>query len=86
MFVTHHAASRAAQRLGVRTSDHLIVATRAIWNAALELMIERGSVEAWLAVPPQGWRVPIKADATVVLKRHHKRTALVAATVMGGER
>jgi hypothetical protein len=54
LFVTHHAVSRAAQCLGVRTTDHLIVATKAIWNGAVELMKEKETVEAWLDAPPQG--------------------------------
>lgn len=83
LFITHHAMSRAAQRLGMRTTDHLITATTAIWNGALELIKEKETVEAWLDAPPQGWRAPIElmGNATVVLKRHHKRQALVAATV-----
>jgi hypothetical protein len=35
---------------------HLIVATKAIWNGAIELMKEKQTVDAWLDAPPQGWR------------------------------
>ena len=81
LFITHHAMSRAAQRLDMRTSDHLLDAARAIWTAAEDLLIEKGGVDAWLDAPPQGWRVPLSGSATVVLRRHEKRRALVAATV-----
>jgi len=34
------------------------------------------------SVPSQGWRLPLDAgDACVVLQRHFKRKALVAATM-----
>jgi len=70
-----------AQRLELRTVDDLRDAVRIIWNAAVSLMHEKG-IERWLAAPSQGWRVPLDAgDACVVLQRHFKRKALVAATV-----
>jgi hypothetical protein len=80
LFVTHHAMSRAAQRLGMRTTDQLITATEAILHGALELAVEKG-LDEWLNAPPQGWRVTLSDDTVVVLKRHEKRKALVAATV-----
>ena len=87
VLVTHHSMSRAAQRLGVRTPAHLVAATRAIWDAAVGLLCEKGGdVDAFLDAPPEGWRVPMKAidGAVVVLKRHQRRAALVAATVFWG--
>jgi len=87
LFITHHCLSRMAQRLGMRTPDDVTVATRVIWRAAVRLLREKDDIEAWLAAPRAGWRVPlIKKDGSqhdiVVLQRHDKREALVAATVM----
>jgi hypothetical protein len=81
LFVTHHALSRAAQRFGATHSRHLIAATEHILVATLKLSNELGSMERWLAPPPVGHRVPVAADATVVLKRHKTREALIAATI-----
>jgi len=89
LFVTHHAMSRAAQRLGMRTSTHMLQATRVIWNAAMRLINEK--YEEWIAdpdswrsaAPLQGWRVPLEVgDALVVLKAHPRHRSLVAATVI----
>jgi hypothetical protein len=83
VFVTHHALSRAAQRLGARTVDDLIAVANAIWGAADHLVDEMGIGEV-LEAPPGGWLVPIfksPGSAKVALTRHNKRRALVAATV-----
>jgi|SRR6516165_3522281 hypothetical protein len=82
LFLTKHVLSRVAQRLGARDLDDMRRAKNALWNAAMGLLDEKGSVEEWLAAPPDGWRAPI-ADgaAVVVLKRHERHEALVAATV-----
>jgi hypothetical protein len=87
LLVTHHCLSRAAQRFGVRTSAHLVAVTTAIWNTAFDLLCEKADIDAWLAAPLEGWRVPIDGvrDVTVVLKRHEKRAALVAATMFARE-
>src|SRR5215471_13213673 len=71
LFITHHAMSRAAQRHGLRTSDHLLNAVKAIFSAALRLMHKKDQ-KAFDDVPPDGWRVRITPDddAIVVLKRH----------------
>jgi len=84
VLVTHHLMSRAAQRLGVRTSAHLVAATTAIWDAAIGLLCEKGGdVQAFLDAPPEGWRVAVRPidGAVVVLRRHERRAALIAATV-----
>jgi hypothetical protein len=60
VFITHHAMSRTAQRFGLRTSEHLMTATRVIWNGTVSLVNRKG--KSWLDAPPQGWRVPIEAD------------------------
>ena len=84
LFITHHAMSRVAQRLGMRTSEHLMASARIIWNGCLTLLNDTADENAWLKAPPDGWRVPIPPmeDALVVLKRHEKRQALVATTVI----
>jgi hypothetical protein len=86
LFITHHALSRGAQRLGMRTSAHMTEAARIIWNSCVKLLNDKGDIEQWLDAPPQGWRVPIPPmeGAVAVLKRHEKRRALVAATVIIG--
>ena len=84
VFVTHHALSRAAQRFGVRGSEHMITVAESVWDAAFRLINDKGGVENALAAPPDGWRTMMEimdVRATVVLKRHEKRHALVAATV-----
>jgi hypothetical protein len=87
LFISHHAMSRAAQRLDMRTSADLMADATAIWNSAVKLLNEKG-LDAALQPPPAGWRVPlvhINPPAFVVLQRHRddKRNALVAATVIG---
>jgi hypothetical protein len=83
LFITHHALSRAAQRIGLRTPDDLIFAVKIIWRAAFKLLAEKKDIEKWFAAPPQGWRVPMGAgNDRVVLSRHYKRKALVATTAM----
>jgi len=59
----------------------LIGATQLIWNAATKLINEKGQ-DAALEAPPKGWRIPIAADAVVVLQRHFSRHSLVAATII----
>jgi len=84
LFITHHALSRTAQRLGARTTDHLQISCVAIWSAAMTLANELG-IDRWLNAPAAGWRAPIETKrekAFVVLKRHETRNALLAATVM----
>lgn len=83
LFVTHHALSRTAQRFGARTTDHLLNASTVIWNAAIMFASEIG-IDKWLGAPLQGWRAPLDEGKSsfVVLKRHKKHNALVAATVI----
>jgi hypothetical protein len=84
LFVTHHVLSRTAQRYGATTCAHLIAASHAILETAVDLLLEQG-VENWLAAPPNGHRVQFQTQAggtiTLILKRHDKRKALVAATI-----
>jgi hypothetical protein len=82
LFITHHAMSRAAQRLGMRTAEHMLEVATMIWIGTMDLMLEADSLDAWLAAPPAGWRVPIEGGGLVVLKRHEERHALLAATVL----
>jgi hypothetical protein len=85
VFVTHHALSRAAQRLGARTVRDL-VGVADVWIGASRLVNEKGIQEA-LEAPPGGWLVAIAkaGNAKVALQRHEKRRALVAATVYDGD-
>jgi hypothetical protein len=91
LFITHHALSRAAQRLGARTLDHLEIVVAQLSDTALNLLVERdlGFVDGdgWARVPPMGWRIPLTASGRilVVLKKHADRPALVAATVITPE-
>jgi hypothetical protein len=81
LFITHHAMSRVAQRFGARTIAHLMAAAELIWEGALDLLLAKQGFAAWLDAREQGWRAPIEGNGVVVLKRHHSRKALVAATV-----
>src|SRR5262245_61807011 len=88
VLITHHAIRRAAQRMGMRTSEDMLKTTRVIWTAALRAFNDRGT--DLFNAPPQGWRVPLDeiADSFVVLKKwghedsDKPRGPLVAATVM----
>jgi hypothetical protein len=81
LLITHHALSRTAQRLGFRTSEHMLHAATLIWNATAGFINNNSG--RWIDPPPQGQRAPLGiGDAIVVLKRHETRkTTLVAATV-----
>jgi hypothetical protein len=94
LFVTHHALSRAAQRLGARSLADLEAAVAMLSNTALTLLVKKDiglsdDDEKWATVPPMGWRVPLLTDSGsspfVVLKKHDALPALVAATVITPE-
>jgi hypothetical protein len=82
LFVTHHALSRAAQRWGARTVNDLISVVHVVWNGALRHINSHDDL-SWLELPPQGIRIQVGTEQTltVVLKRHDKWNALIAATV-----
>ena len=82
LFVTHHALSRLAQRENARTAGDLLIAAESIMMVTAAVAKERGWDNV-LAAPERGWRVPVTKDGdlVVVLKRHEKRKALVAATL-----
>jgi len=83
VLITHHALSRAAQRLELRESAAIPIVAEAILDAAVQLLLEKKTIAAWLNAPAQGWRVALDADdSVVVLKRHETVNALVAATVL----
>jgi hypothetical protein len=89
VLITHHALSRAVQRLGVRLIGDMICGVGiAIVDATLELFVEQIGLDEdpVAATPEAGWRVPLikdeKAVAVAVLKRHERRKVLVAATVL----
>jgi hypothetical protein len=85
LLITHHALSRASQRFGVRTNEHMLSAARWIWSATEKLIFER--MDNWTSPPPQGLRMPLGTgdNAVVVLKQHERRErTLVAATVLRG--
>jgi len=85
VLITHHALSRAAQRFGARTMAHMLNIASSIGGTVTRVMAEKK--HQWLDTPPEGWPIPITADAsisaTVILKRHETRSCLVAATVYG---
>jgi hypothetical protein len=86
LLITHHALSRAAQRFEVRTNEHMLSATRWIWNATQKLILE--NARDWTPPPPQGLRVPLGTadNAVVVLKQHENRErTLVAATIFSSD-
>jgi hypothetical protein len=79
LLVSHHALSRAAQRFGVRTNDHILNAAHYILTAAA------GRIDArdWTPPPPQGLRVPLGTgdNAIVVLKQHETRERTLVAVL-----
>jgi hypothetical protein len=82
VFITHHVLSRVAQRLGATLGAHLIAAIHAILNATIDFMLD--DLEHFLDAPPNGHRVQTQTSQgtiTLILKRHEKRKALVAATI-----
>ena len=84
LLISHHALSRAAQRFGMRTNDHMLAAARRILDATAD----RINVRDWTPPPPQGLRVPLDTadNAIVVLKQHESRErTLIAATVFSSE-
>jgi hypothetical protein len=81
LFVSHHALSRLAQRHGARTWKDLLDAAMEIWFAMAQLASELG-MEEYVKPPPAGWRLSMKSKAVVVLQRHEKFTALIAATIL----
>jgi hypothetical protein len=57
LFVSHHAMSRAAQRLGMRTSEDMIDVAKAIWSSAVDLHTQK-DFETWqVKAPEAGWRI-----------------------------
>jgi hypothetical protein len=81
LFISHHALSRLAQRHGARTWRDLLDAAMEVLRAMADLAKELGLDEC-MKPPPAGWRVSMKSGAVVVLRRHEKWDALVAATVL----
>src|SRR5262245_9879149 len=62
VLISHHALSRAAQRLKLREIEAIPVIAESILDAAVNLLLEKKTLAAWLAAPPQGWRVTIAED------------------------
>ena len=86
LLISHHALSRAAQRFGMRTNEHMLNAARYIWDATQKLIIK--NAHDWTPPPPQGLRVPLDTadNAIVVLKQHENRErTLVAATIFSSD-
>jgi hypothetical protein len=81
LFITHHVLSRAAQRSGLRTIEHLMDTVRVIWNAAADFMNEKGW-ETWMNPPPAGHKIQLAGTTThVFLQPHPRLKAMVAATM-----
>jgi hypothetical protein len=86
VLITHHALSRAAQRFGMRTNEHMLSAARWIRDATQKLIIK--IAHDWTPPPPHGLRVPLGTadNAIVVLKQHESRErTLVVATIFSSE-
>lgn len=82
VFITHHVLSRAAQRLGLRTSEHMLNAVRHMLNASIDLLIVAKDRKKWIAdAPAEGYRVKLPGGATVILRPDANRLALVARTI-----
>lgn len=90
VWITHHVLSRAAQRLGVRTVEQMLVMVRVIFNEAMSFLCKHKDddyADVLAAIPPAGHRMEIKHKedghtiVTLVFKRHEKRKGLVAATI-----
>jgi hypothetical protein len=84
LLVTHHALSRLAQRHDARTIFDLLDAAKEIWHAVAELADEKGFEEC-MKPPPAGWRTLIGDGRVVVLQKHERFHALIAATILNGE-
>jgi hypothetical protein len=82
LFITHHAISRAAQRHGLRTPEHILNGAKNIFNAMLWELHEAKYAEEFYETPPQGRQMHVGANVTVVLQRHRTRAALVVATML----
>jgi hypothetical protein len=78
-FISHHILSRAAQRIGVRTLEDVLDLIREIIEKFTGLMLDR---EDWLEPPPQGWHIPLRDTATLVLQKYRTQNALIAVTVL----
>jgi hypothetical protein len=89
LFITHHAMSRAAQRLGMRDEAQLEEASVVIWNASYKFLFKSQDIKKCIdSMPGQGIRLPLdddRPDVFVVLKKHEKWDALIAATVISRE-
>jgi hypothetical protein len=81
LVITHHALSRAAQRLGLRTEQHLQAVASRIWHGVIDFL-EKAPDERWFDPPPHGYHAPFGDDGIVILEKHEKRRALVAVTVL----
>ena len=85
VFVTHHALSRLAQRLGARTPMHLLISCRSFLEWRVRASEEHGE-DGWLKLKPPttGWHVPIPGvdGAAFVFQPHAKHKALIAVTVL----
>jgi hypothetical protein len=86
LFVTHHALSRAAQRIGARTALDLLNSMHAFPDATTRLLHEWSERGEYPKEPPQGWRVPVRLegadDAVAVLKQHEEFAGLVVMTIL----
>lgn len=84
MFITHHALSRYAQRLDLRSSEQIVPLADTIWIKALSANTDAAGlpIKSIFEPPPKGYRIPINDSAIVVLCKHESRPALVATTIL----
>jgi hypothetical protein len=82
LLISHHSLSRLAQRRGARTWQDLLNASMGIWVAMIRHADEIG-MKKCLNPPSAGWRISFNDDGgIVVLRRHEKFEALIAATIL----
>jgi hypothetical protein len=83
LFMTHHALSRAAQRWGVRTVEHLVKATKLSAAFIADLVDNEQTLDALDGRTFADRVVQVGKDARLncVITQHDKRPAVVIATV-----
>jgi hypothetical protein len=84
VFRTHHCLSRVTQRWQARDLDDMLRVINSLGMVALKYIIkanDRNNGE-WHITPPDGVKVPMNNNtATMILKQHETRPALICATI-----
>jgi len=72
LLITHHAFSRLAQRCGARTTDDLIAATRKLWLAHFDYIMNNQCKRI-----PDDTRIPVEGLCTAVIRDHRIVTTIL---------